>query len=61
MEVKEMVKETREHLGIKRKKFAAMMNVHESCIWRWEKGRRTPEGSALILLSLIRKLHQMED
>ena len=60
MDIKEMVRDTRERLGIKRKKFAGMMNVNESCIWRWENGQRTPDGPALILLSLIRKLHQMD-
>jgi putative transcriptional regulator len=43
----------RKRLGTSQTEFAAMINVSVATIRNWEQGRRTPQGPAKALLSLV--------
>jgi putative transcriptional regulator len=44
---------TRERLGLSQAEFATAFGVSVSTVRNWEQGRRTPEGPALVLLTLL--------
>ena len=46
---------TRERLGLSQAEFATAFGVSVSTVRNWEQGRRTPEGPALVLLTVIEK------
>ncbi|MDP4219902.1 MAG: helix-turn-helix domain-containing protein [Bacteroidota bacterium] len=46
----------RKHLGASQSEFAAMIQVSVGTIRNWEQGRRTPQGPARALLSLVAAL-----
>lgn len=43
----------RKRLGTSQTEFATMINVSVGTIRNWEQGRRTPQGAAKALLSLV--------
>jgi len=47
-------RETREILGMTQTHFAKLMGVDRISIYRWEKGLRYPNGSAIRLLENLR-------
>lgn len=49
------IKEIREILNLSQTVFAKLLNVSPSSIPQWEQGKRTPTGSARILLDLLKK------
>jgi putative transcriptional regulator len=46
---------TREKLGLSQDEFATAFGVSVGTVRNWEQGRRTPEGPALVLLTVIDK------
>jgi putative transcriptional regulator len=46
---------TREKLGLSQEQFAAAFGVSLGTVRNWEQGRRTPNGPALVLLTVIEK------
>jgi putative transcriptional regulator len=44
---------TREKLGLSQGEFATAFGVSVGTVRNWEQGRRTPEGPALVLLTVI--------
>ena len=46
---------TRERLGLSQAEFATAFGGSVSTVRNWEQGRRTPEGPALVLLTVIEK------
>ena len=46
---------TRERLGLSQAEFATAFGVSVSTVRNWEQGRRTPEGPAVVLLTVIEK------
>jgi putative transcriptional regulator len=46
---------TREKLGLSQEQFAAAFGVNLGTVRNWEQGRRTPDGPALVLLTVIEK------
>jgi putative transcriptional regulator len=46
---------TRERLGLSQAEFATAFGVSVSTVRNWEQRRRTPEGPALVLLTVIEK------
>ena len=46
---------TREKLGLSQDEFATAFGVSVGTVRNWEQGRRTPEGPALVLLTVIEK------
>jgi putative transcriptional regulator len=51
----EAVKEIRGKTHLSQSVFARLLNVSLSSVRQWEQGKRTPTGSAKILLDLLRK------
>jgi len=45
----------REKLGLSQEEFATAFGVSVGTVRNWEQGRRTPEGPALVLLTVIEK------
>jgi putative transcriptional regulator len=50
------VAKLRKNLGASQTEFAAMIQVSVGTIRNWEQGRRTPQGPAKALLSLVAAL-----
>ena len=46
---------TRGKLGLSQEQFAAAFGVSLGTVRNWEQGRRTPDGPALVLLTVIDK------
>jgi len=46
---------TRGKLGLSQEQFAAAFGVSLGTVRNWEQGRRTPDGPALVLLTVIEK------
>ena len=46
---------TRGKLGLSQEQFAAAFGVSVGTIRNWEQGRRSPDGPALVLLTVIEK------
>jgi len=44
---------TRGKLGLSQEEFAAAFGVSAGTVRNWEQGRRTPDGPALVLLTVI--------
>jgi len=49
------IRSIRERYGLSQTKFAALMGVSVGTLRNWEQGRRTPEGSARVLLRVVAK------
>jgi putative transcriptional regulator len=47
------VKSIREQVGMTQTAFAAVFDVSLSTLRRWERGERTPQGPARVLLHLV--------
>jgi len=47
------VRELREEFGLTQRKFAEMMGISVATLRNWEQGRRSPEGSARVLLQVV--------
>ena len=45
----------REGYGLSQAKFAALMGISVATLRNWEQGRRSPEGSARVLLRVVEK------
>ena len=45
----------REGYGLSQAKFAALMGISVATLRNWEQGRRSPEGSARVLLRVVAK------
>ncbi|WP_102127250.1 NadS family protein [Deinococcus planocerae] len=45
----------RERLSLSQPKFAALLGISVATLRNWEQGRRTPEGPARVLLSVVDK------
>ena len=45
----------RERYGLSQAKFSALMGISVATLRNWEQGRRTPEGSARVLLRVVEK------
>ena len=50
------VRGLREKHGLSQPKFAALMGISVATLRNWEQGRRKPEGSARVLLWVV-KMH----
>jgi len=49
------VKAVRAKIGMTQEQFAAMFGFSTSTLRHWERGDRTPQGPALVLLNVIEK------
>ena len=49
------VKKIRANYKLSQSEFAALMGISVSTLRNWEQGRRTPEGSARVLLQVAAK------
>jgi putative transcriptional regulator len=49
------VKKIRANYKLSQNEFAALMGISVSTLRNWEQGRRTPEGSARVLLQVAAK------
>ena len=49
------VKKIRSNYKLSQHEFAALMGISVSTLRNWEQGRRTPEGSARVLLQVAAK------
>jgi putative transcriptional regulator len=49
------VKKIRSNYKLSQNEFAALMGISVSTLRNWEQGRRTPEGSARVLLQVAAK------
>ncbi|AZI41407.1 helix-turn-helix domain-containing protein [Deinococcus psychrotolerans] len=45
----------RERLSLSQPRFAALLGISTATLRNWEQGRRTPEGPARVLLSVVDK------
>ena len=45
----------REGYGLSQAKFASLMGISVATLRNWEQGRRSPEGSARVLLRVVAK------
>ena len=52
------VKALRQNIGMTQAEFAATFGISVGTLRRWEKGDRTPQGPALVLLNLVHKAPQ---
>ena len=49
------VRVLREGYGLSQAKFASLMGISVATLRNWEQGRRSPEGSARVLLRVVAK------
>ena len=49
------IRAIREGYGLSQTKFAALMGVSVGTLRNWEQGRRSPDGSARVLLRVVAK------
>ena len=49
------VKKIREQTGLSQSAFSALIHVSIRTLQNWEQGRRTPNGPALALLTILKK------
>lgn len=49
------IRALRERYGLTQERFATLMGISVATLRNWEQGRRRPEGSARILLSVVAK------
>jgi len=49
------VKNIRAQTGMSQNKFASAFGISVSTLRHWERGDRTPQGPALVLLNLVAK------
>ncbi len=49
------VKAIRVSFGLSQSRFAALMGISVATLRNWEQGRRTPEGSARVLIEVVAK------
>ncbi len=49
------VKDIRARTGMSQDKFASAFGISVSTLRHWERGDRTPQGPALVLLNLVAK------
>ncbi len=49
------VKEIRAKLGMSQSEFASAFGISVSTLRHWERGDRTPQGPALVLLNVVAK------
>lgn len=49
------VRALRDGFGLSQTRFAALMGISVATLRNWEQGRRTPEGSARVLLEVVAK------
>ena len=47
------VRELREGFGLTQQRFATLMGISVATLRNWEQGRRSPEGSARVLLQVV--------
>lgn len=48
------VSELRQHMGMTQEQFAARFGFSVATLRHWERGDRTPQGAALVLLNVIK-------
>ena len=48
------VKNIREKIGLSQRAFSALVHVSTRTLQNWEQGRRTPNGPALALLTILK-------
>lgn len=56
METKEKMIQTRKRLKMSQARFARVMGVDRVSIWRWENGKRKPNGSAVKLIGIYHNI-----
>lgn len=49
------VKHIRANVGMSQNKFASAFGISVSTLRHWERGDRTPQGPALVLLNVVAK------
>ncbi|WP_353570852.1 helix-turn-helix domain-containing protein [Candidatus Albibeggiatoa sp. nov. BB20] len=49
------VKNIRDQTGMSQNEFASTFGISVSTLQHWERGKRCPQGAALVLLNLIKK------
>lgn len=49
------VSELRQHMGMTQEQFAARFGFSVATLRHWERGDRTPQGAALVLLNVIKR------
>ena len=49
------VKKVREQVGMSQNEFASAFGISVSTLRHWERGDRTPQGPALVLLNVVAK------
>lgn len=49
------VKNIRTSMGMSQTEFASAFGISVSTLRHWERGDRTPQGSALVLLNVVKK------
>ncbi|MCP5206759.1 MAG: helix-turn-helix domain-containing protein [Hahellaceae bacterium] len=52
------VKEVRAKIGMSQNEFASAFGISVSTLRHWERGDRTPQGPALVLLNVVSKAPQ---
>ena len=49
------IQHIRKKLGVSQAVFAKLLNVSLSSVRQWEQGKRTPTGSTMVLLELLKR------
>ncbi len=52
------VKKIRAQVGMSQNEFASAFGISVSTLRHWERGDRTPQGPALVLLNVVAKEHK---
>lgn len=52
------VRQLRAQIGLTREQFSAKFGISLATLRHWERGYRTPQGAALVLLNAIAKEHK---
>ncbi len=52
------VKNIRAQVGMSQNEFALAFGISVSTLRHWERGDRTPQGAALVLLNVVAKEHK---
>ena len=60
MTIAERTQDTRKKLKLTQAKFGEFVGVDRATVSRWENGLRSPTGSAVKLIDLIRYIFKME-
>ncbi len=52
------VKNIRAHVGMSQNEFASAFGISVNTLRHWERGDRTPQGPALVLLNVVAREHK---